>query len=713
MQKNNLLILLFWLTSQAYAWDASTLSYPSNNSINNYTGITVNWNAVVKSEGYILEIDTNSNFSSSLYQSISKSYISSSNNNPDTEHFFEDLLFAQKYYWRVKAYVTGDTSSWSSRQFTTRDQISLDYPSNNATNIYTGVNLNWYSSHYVDFYQVELDTSQSFNSSLYVHHTDSYIGTSSSNSDTHEFYEDLLFGQKYYWRVRAINGSDTSSWSLREFTTREYITLQTPNNNTVNVSTSNVNLNWNSSHYVDFYEVQWDTTSFFNSVNLQSQVKSYIGTSSSATDTYQSSGPLLVNQTYYWRVRAINANDTSLWQSRVFSTGPTIQNLSAPTLVSPANTTNNVSLSPSLSWSSVSSASSYIVEYSLSPLFIGAQQITTSNLSTSLNGLVANSTYYWRVKASNSQMNSQWSTAWSFVTLSSCVNPDQPIVQVTISEICEGESTTVSIQSGNLNDATTWSLYESSCGVGFVATNAIGTFNVSPSLNKTYYVRGEGGCVTTSTCGPIDVVVKSTYDETEDVDLCKGSDYTFPDGTVVSNIQSNMSHVSNLQSINSCDSSVTTEINILTVNTSISLQGSVLVASEPNLQYQWINCLDNTNVIGEVNQTFSVVEDGTYAVVITDNNCIDTSLCEIVNGVSVDEKGVVNISIYPNPTIDIVHINTDVNFDRGVFMDLSGRVLFSVSLSVKSIDLSTLPKGIYVLQLELDGVKYQKRIIKE
>ena len=448
-------------------------------------------------------------------------------------------------------------------------------------------------------------------------------------------------------------------------------------------------------------------------MNLQSQVKPYIGTSSSATDTYQSSGPLLVNQTYYWRVRAINANDTSLWQSRVFSTGPTIQNLSAPTLVSPANTANNVSLSPSLSWSSVSSASSYIVEYSLSSSFAGAQQITTPNLSTSLNGLVANSTYYWRVKASNSQMNSQWSNAWSFVTLSSCVNPDQPIVQVTISEICEGESTTISIQSGNLNDATTWSLYESSCGVGFVATNTIGTFNVSPSLNKTYYVRGEGGCVTTSTCGSIDVVVKPTYDETEDVDLCKGSDYTFPDGTVVSNIQSNMSHVSNLQSINSCDSSVTTEINILTVNTSISLQGSVLVASEPNLQYQWINCLDNTNVIGEVNQTFSVVEDGTYAVVITDNNCIDTSLCEIVNGLSLDEKGVVNISIYPNPTTEIIHINTDVNFDRGVLMDLSGRVLFSVSSSIKSIDLSKLPKGIYVLQLELEGVKYQKRIIKE
>ena len=355
MQKNNLLILLFWLTSQAYAWDASTLSYPSNNSINNYTGITVNWNAVVNSEGYILEIDTNSNFSSSLYQSISKSYISSSNNNADTEHFFEDLLFAQKYYWRVKAYVTGDTSSWSSRQFTTRDQISLDYPSNNATNIYTGVNLNWYSSHYVDFYQVELDTSQSFNSSLYINHTDSYIGTSSSNTDTHEFYEDLLFGQKYYWRVRAINGSDTSSWSLREFTTRDYVSLDYPSNNATNIYTG-VNLNWYSSHYVDFYQVELDTSQSFNSSLYVNHTDSYIGTSSSNTDTHEFYEDLLFGQKYYWRVRAINGSDTSSWSLREFTTRDYVS------LDYPSNNATNIYTGVNLNWYSSHYVDFYQVE---------------------------------------------------------------------------------------------------------------------------------------------------------------------------------------------------------------------------------------------------------------------------------------------------------------------------------------------------------------
>jgi hypothetical protein len=514
--------------------------------------------------------------------------------------------------------------------------------------------------------------------------------------------------------VRAINGSDTSSWSLREFTTRDFVFLNYPSNNAVNVSTSNVNLNWNSSHYVDFYEVQWDTTSLFNSITLQSQVKPYTSTSSSNNDTYQSSGPLLVNQTYYWRVRAINASDTSLWESRVFSTGPSIQTISAPSLIAPLNNASNVNLTPTLSWSVVSGANSYTVEYSLSSLFSNVQQIVTSTTSSPLSSLVANSTYYWRVKSSNGSMNSQWSTVWSFSTINSCVDPDEPLLQVSTSEICENETITINVQSGNLNDATTWSLYESGCGIGFVESNVNGVFNVSPSNNTVYYVKGEGGCITTSNCGTTSIDINPIYNEAEVISVCRGSDYTFPDGTVANNIQNMINHVSNLQTISSCDSNITTEVNVLTVNTSISLHGNVFIASEPNSQYQWINCVDDSNIIGETNQSFTAIENGTYAVIVIDNNCTDTSICEVINNVSIGGSEIIKLNIYPNPAKDILYINTTkFNFESGVVMDLSGRVLFSVSPNVKSIDLSILPKGIYVLQLESEGIKYQERIVKQ
>ena len=61
------------------------------------------------------------------------------------------------------------------------------------------------------------------------------------------------------------------------------------------------------------------------------------------------------------------------------------------------------------------------------------------------------------------------------------------------------------------------------------------------------------------------VTVKPSYSLTETVSLCAGSDYTFPDGTVTSNIQADLLHTSTLQTTLGCDSMITTDITILPV----------------------------------------------------------------------------------------------------------------------------------------------------
>jgi gliding motility-associated-like protein len=50
---------------------------------------------------------------------------------------------------------------------------------------------------------------------------------------------------------------------------------------------------------------------------------------------------------------------------------------------------------------------------------------------------------------------------------------------------------------------------------------------------------------------------------TENINICSGSDFTYPDGTINTNITANESHVSNLIGITGCDSIVTTNINVL------------------------------------------------------------------------------------------------------------------------------------------------------
>ncbi len=89
----------------------------------------------------------------------------------------------------------------------------------------------------------------------------------------------------------------------------------------------------------------------------------------------------------------------------------------------------------------------------------------------------------------------------------SCTDPDVPTV--TANSVCLGSSTNLSIN-GNLNNATTWRIYTGSCGGTLVGSTASNTFSVSPTSNTTYYVRGEGGCVTPGSCGSktVNVIAK-------------------------------------------------------------------------------------------------------------------------------------------------------------------------------------------------------------
>ena len=84
-----------------------------------------------------------------------------------------------------------------------------------------------------------------------------------------------------------------------------------------------------------------------------------------------------------------------------------------------------------------------------------------------------------------------------------------PTVTASHSAVCPGGSTSVTLNiSGNLNDATEWKIYTSSCGSGLVGSTSGTTLTVTPSANTTYYVRGEGDiCTPAGGCGTTDITL--------------------------------------------------------------------------------------------------------------------------------------------------------------------------------------------------------------
>ena len=98
-----------------------------------------------------------------------------------------------------------------------------------------------------------------------------------------------------------------------------------------------------------------------------------------------------------------------------------------------------------------------------------------------------------------------------------------------------------------------------------------------------------------------------------------------------------------------CDIQSNFNLSIVTTNISVTENHPNLTANNDIANYQWIDCSDMSIIEGETNQLFTALEDGSYAVIITEDVCVDTSQCYEIIGLGYNSfKN--KIKIYPNPT---------------------------------------------------------------
>ena len=118
------------------------------------------------------------------------------------------------------------------------------------------------------------------------------------------------------------------------------------------------------------------------------------------------------NTTYYFRIKGTNAYGASGYSVVVNATTP-VATLSTPTNLTAQAVSNS---RVDLSWSSVSTATGYKVERSLDGL--NEWTLVYNNPGTNYNntGLTPGKKYYYRICATNSSGNSEWSQAISATT---------------------------------------------------------------------------------------------------------------------------------------------------------------------------------------------------------------------------------------------------------------------------------------------------------
>ena len=138
--------------------------------------------------------------------------------------------------------------------------------------------------------------------------------------------------------------------------------------------------------------------------------------------------------------------------------------------------------------------------------------------------------------------------------------------------------------------------------------------------------------------------------------LCMGDSITIGENTYFENGV----YTNHFISAEGCDSTLISTILFQSINNSLVINESNITAMQEDAEYQWVICDGTfTAIAGATNQSYTPVESGNYAVIITLGACVDTSECR---GMIVGEVLQTNdnkISIYPNPAHDYIFIKAN------------------------------------------------------
>lgn len=148
-----------------------------------------------------------------------------------------------------------------------------------------------------------------------------------------------------------------------------------------------------------------------------------------------------------------------------------------------------------------------------------------------------------------------------------------------------------------------------------------------------------------------------------------------------------------------CDSIISIDLTINSIDNSVSEANGVITANANGLNYQWVDCDNgNSSIIGEVGQSFIPTISGNYAVELSNVNCTVMSDCIPVTVASLKEIKTV-FTVAPNPANHFIIVSTELGSYNYCISDNSGRLLLK-GYGEDKIDVSKLAPGKYFLTIE-------------
>lgn len=321
------------------------------------------------------------------------------------------------------------------------------------------------------------------------------------------------------------------------------------------------------------------------------------------------------------------------------------------------------------------------------------------------------------------------------INLNGCSDTSATYINIQIAHstqtvrICEGDSFNGHTTSGTYADTLKTATGCDSLKILNLIVETPYLFNEDHSICKgeTYFWHGKsystantysanyksvGGCDSTYT---LNLKVYPIFNSTESYSICNGETYHWHG----KNYSVPNTYTETYTTTKGCDSSFTLILHVNSVDTNILQNGNTLTATSNADTYQWVNCDNNFHPItGEVNQIFTASSNGSYAVILKQYNCIDTSTCFQITGTSIASFQNNSIaSIYPNPIANELIIemkrssNQEITFE---IFNAMGQVLetghFKNRIIVRT---SKFPVGVYLIKIKDGDIYYFNKVVKE
>jgi hypothetical protein len=394
---------------------APELLYPDDGAVGIALSESVVWDGQSEMDTYHLQISKSNDF---------KEFVVNLPTFSDTKFALKNLDFNTTYFWRVLINYKVGASDWSEvRSFTTTFETPiLVSPSNNLLNALMPVEFKWSSPVDVDSYIIEISDTKNFDNRIY----------SRDNIIADELIvDDLDYGLKYFWRIRAKKDKIFSDWTKAfEFVTQlKTPSLISPSDNEGDVQLSS-NLVWKLTELNYQYAIQVSKSADFTDLIIDTIL---FGSNSLPLK------PLELNTAYYWRVKAVNNEKQSAWSKPWMFRTTNNPKLDAPRQIYPWNYFF-ANIEGIVSWNSVTFATKYRLQLAKDLDFVSVEiDVVLDNDTTKwYSNLDYEKTYFWRVKALNDKDSGDWSSTWRFTTMPkvyqvTLLSPSNDMLQVPIS----------------------------------------------------------------------------------------------------------------------------------------------------------------------------------------------------------------------------------------------------------------------------------------